>query len=84
MLLMFGFALIISFWISTAGRSPTCLLSAVIFGEGTGARLNFASSCRPLRETSESMVDCMSDVTEKPPLFMSGIPVKKQSSLVWA
>ena len=27
--------------------------------------------------------DCMSDVTEKPPLFMSRIPVKKQSSLVW-
>ena len=61
---MFGFALIISFWISIAGRSPTCLLSrlintvlsAVIFGEGTGARLIFASSCRPLAETSESMV----------------------------
>ena len=91
MLLMFGFALIISFWISIAGRSPTCLLSrlvntvlsAVILGEGTGARLIFASSCWPLRETSVSMVDCMSDVTEKPPLLMYRIPVKKQSSLVW-
>ena len=54
----------------------------MIFGEGTGARLIFASSCPTLRETSESMVDYMSDVTEKPPLFMSRIPVKKQSSLM--
>ena len=87
---MFGFDLMSSFWISIAGRSPTCLpsrlintvISAVIFGEGTGAKLISPRAQRPLSETSESIVDFMSDVTEKPPLFKSRIPVKKQSSLV--
>ena len=91
MLLMFGFDLISSFWISIAGRSPACLpsrlintvLSAVIFGEGTGAKLISLRARRPLSETSESIVDCMSDITERPPLCKSRIPVKKQSSLVW-
>ena len=87
---MFGFDLMSSFWISIAGRSPTCLpsrlintvLSAVIFGEGTGAKLIFASSCRPLCESRESIVVCMSVVMEKFPLFRSREAVRKQLSLV--
>ena len=90
MLFKFGFVLTSSFWISIAGRSPTCLpsrlintfLSAVIFVKGTGAKLISPSARRPLREISESIVDCMSVVREKPPLFKSRIPVRKQSSFV--
>ena len=92
MLFMFGFDLTSSFWISIAGRSPTCLpsrlintvLSAVIFGEGNGAKLISPSARRPLREISESIVDCMSVVREKPRCFKSRIPVRKQSSFVCA
>ena len=93
MLLMFGFALIISFWISIAGRSPTCLLMLQSadkrrplcrdFWRRDWCQVDFCQFFSAFGETSESMVDCMSDVTEKPPLFMSRIPVKKQSSLVW-
>ena len=46
-------------------------------------QVDFCQLLSAFGETSESMVDCMSDVTEKPPLFMSRIPVKKQPSLVW-
>ena len=52
------------------------------FWRGTGAKLISPSARRPLREISESIVDCMSVVREKPPLFKSRIPVRKQSSLV--
>ena len=79
-----------SFWISIAGRSPKYLISrlintvrfAIIFGEGTGANLIFVSSCWPLWETRESMVDCMFVVIKIPPLFKSRLPGKNQSSLV--
>ena len=90
-LFMFGFDLMSSFWISIAGRSPRCLpsrlintvLSAVIFGKGTGAKLISHSAQRPLRDISESIVDCMSVVRKKkPPLFKSRLPVRSQSSLV--
>ena len=64
-----------------SGRHIT-ILSAVIFGEGTGAKLIFASSCRPLCETRESIVVCMSVVMEKFPLFRSRKAIRKQLSLV--
>ena len=87
MLFMFGCDLMSSFRISIAGRSPTCLpintvLSAVIFGKGTGAKLIFASTCRPLCETRDSIVVCKSVVMEKFPLFRSHTAVRKQLSLV--
>ena len=46
------------------------VLSAVIFGEGTSGKLIFPSTWRrPLREISESIIDCMSVVRKKPLLF---------------
>ena len=74
MLLMFVFDLMILVCFSIVGRTPTCLpsrlintvLSAVIFDEGTGFKLISLSARLPSRETSESIVDCMSVITEKP------------------